>query len=162
MKKKTFFLKKEKSVDFKPVESSSRTAGLRMQLWPSKKHACKTASSAVLDIQAPIRSDDWRGADKSRRWKKKKKKKKRWSELTNYNALMLTSSNASRMRRKKLMKVDEAHLGFDRARLLVLKVELQLRFAVVARASQLRELVLPDDGRIGAFSESKPWCPVES
>lgn len=53
------------------------------------------------------------------------------------------------------MKADAAHLGFYRARLLVLKVELQFRFAIVTRASQLRELVLPDDGRIGAFSEGK-------
>lgn len=61
LKKHFSFLKKEKSVDFKPVESSSRTADLRMQLWPSKKHACKTANSAVLDIQAPIRGgvDGW-------------------------------------------------------------------------------------------------------
>lgn len=52
-KKKNIFLKKEKSDDFKLVESSLKTAGQRMQPWPLKMHACKRANSEVLDIQAP-------------------------------------------------------------------------------------------------------------
>lgn len=80
------FLKKEKSVDFKPVESSSRIADLRMQLWPSKKHACKTANSAVLDIQAPIRGVDW-WARSSCGDERRRKKKKSWNKITKITTL---------------------------------------------------------------------------
>lgn len=69
MTKKNIFLKKEKSVGFKPVESSLKIADLRMQLLLLKMHACKRANSEVLDIQAPTL------LTAGRRWKKKKKKK---------------------------------------------------------------------------------------
>lgn len=60
---KNIFFKKEKSVDFKPVESSLRTADLRTRLLPSRTHACKIANSEVLDIQAPKFVEDDRRAD---------------------------------------------------------------------------------------------------
>lgn len=68
---KTFFFlqfKTGKSVDFKPVESSSETADLPRRLSPSEKRACKRANSEVLDIQAPTfefgaMSSAWARAD---------------------------------------------------------------------------------------------------
>lgn len=51
--RKIIFLRKEKNVGFKLVESSSRIAGLLMLLLQLKMHACKIANSEVLDIQAP-------------------------------------------------------------------------------------------------------------
>lgn len=43
----------------------------------------------------------------------------------------------------------------------MLEVQLQLRFAVVTRAAQLRKLVVPHDGRIGALRQRKTGLPVQ-
>jgi hypothetical protein len=56
---KNIFLKKEKNVDFKPVELSLGIVDLQTRPLPSKKHACKTASSEELDIRAPSMSSTW-------------------------------------------------------------------------------------------------------
>lgn len=60
------FFKKERNVDFKPVESSLETAGLQMRLWPSKMHAYKTTSFVERGIQAPILKErEWKGKKKN-------------------------------------------------------------------------------------------------
>lgn len=104
--KEIIFLKKEKSVGFKPVESSLRIAGLLMLLLLLKMHACKIANSEVLDIQAPtLLTRRWGG----RRDERRKKEKNFWNKSNRIKFpkyQTLTTSKSSQIKRKR-SKTDE-------------------------------------------------------
>lgn len=62
---------------------------------------------------------------------------------------------------RSVLRGRNTYLRFDRARLVVLEVKFQLGLAVIAGTPELRELVLPDDGRIGALGQGESSLPVE-